>query len=63
MNTKPIDKSKKSNIKCEHCEYWCGEEFLDTTVCIISQTRKNYWHRCKDFEWAKDKEYKDENSN
>ena len=47
-----IDKTKKSNIKCEHClfrdkpteqssKYWCA----------LHQTEKNYWNRCKDFKW------------
>ena len=35
---KPIDKSKKSNIKCEHCKH-CDRSNKDYDFCIISQTK------------------------
>ena len=45
-----IDKTKKSNIKCEHCEF-----AIDGT-CLNSLSPKynspiNYWNRCKGFKW------------
>ena len=63
MNTRPIDKNKKANIKCEHCRSFIQSE----TSCIAKNTNKctnaqspkygegkvNYWNRCKCFEWAK----------
>ena len=50
---KPIDKSKKSNIKCEHCKH-CDRSNKDYDFCTISQTKKHYWNRCKKFEWEED---------
>lgn len=55
-----IDKSKKSNIKCEHCKWWClcftYSEGVDK-CCTNSHSehyakRRNYWNRCKQFEWS-----------
>ena len=45
MNTRKVDKSKKSNIKCEHCEAYDK----DSGWCCIQEKEKNYWNRCKDF--------------
>lgn len=48
-----VDKSKKSNIKCEHCKY-----FIDYTIPHLCQNENskrwqvNYWNRCKHFEWS-----------
>ena len=47
MNTRKVDKTKKSNIKCEHCEAWDK----DSGWCCIQGKEKNYWNRCKDFIW------------
>lgn len=53
MNNKPIDKSKKVNIKCEHCAYWtCVQR------CEISKMATMYWQRCKFFKWAENRKYK-----
>lgn len=49
MNTKPVDITKKSNIKCEHCRacdkspkgYWCA----------LHEKEVNYWNRCKFFKY------------
>lgn len=41
-----VDTTKKSNIKCEHCECWQND------ICVITGERKSYWHRCKKFKWA-----------
>lgn len=58
-----IDKSKKSNRKCENCEHFVETDkrdshgfFLD--VCDITQEKKYYYNRCKNFEWSSRKEYK-----
>lgn len=40
-----VDKTKKSNIKCEHCTFFCGG------LCIRHDVWKNYWNRCPSFEW------------
>lgn len=50
MNNKPIDRTKKSNIKCEHCMYW------QQSKCMSDYSDKygketNYWNRCKAFDW------------
>lgn len=48
MNKRPIDRTKKSNIKCEHCKHWDRKWY----VCTLTNEDKNYWNRCKRFEWA-----------
>lgn len=49
-----VDKSKKSNIKCEHCKHFCTDidKWETTTYCGITGAFKYYWNRCKQFEWA-----------
>ena len=47
MNKRPIDKTKKSNIKCEHCNYWNEVD----GICMHHGIHKNYWNRCSYFEW------------
>lgn len=49
---RPIDKSKKSNIKCEHCKNFSGG-----CKCLLNGEFRNYWNRCKKFEWRKDRQY------
>jgi hypothetical protein len=49
MNVRPVDTTKKSNIKCEHCKYWK----LDS-ICDLSDTTKRYYNRCKYFEWKEE---------
>lgn len=51
---RPIDKSKKSNIKCEYCGHWSGWQ---KSKCLLSGLDKNYWNRCKKFRWREDKQY------
>ena len=71
--SKSIDKSKKSNIKCEHCEYYTSwqksrpvEDMYSGDCCNPNSSNMacavNYWNRCKVFEWRKDLNYK-ENGN
>lgn len=50
MNNKPVDKTKKSNIKCEHCNA-CDKDRQKGFWCCIHQKKVNYWNRCKDFSW------------
>lgn len=62
MNKRPIDKSKKSNIKCEHCKFFEPHyeinDLKNHNMCINPISPKfgegtcNYWNRCKRFEWA-----------
>ncbi|MFR6257909.1 MAG: hypothetical protein ACLULK_03920 [Anaerovoracaceae bacterium] len=53
---RPIDISKKSNKKCEHCENWTGWE---TMQCKLNGEKKNYWNRCREFSWKKGLDYID----
>lgn len=51
-----IDKTKKSNIKCEHCKF-----FINYNECVNTDSPKygkggvNYWNRCKQFMWEERK--------
>ena len=49
--SRPIDKSKKSNIKCEHCLYADKDKLIRDYWCSLHELPKNYWNRCKDFKW------------
>ena len=48
-----IDKTKKSNIKCEHCEYWNkdSDDFDIMYPCEKCGELKAYYQRCKEFDW------------
>lgn len=48
--SKSLDKSKKSNVKCEHCLF-SDKENGDDCWCSLHEKPKHYWNRCKDFEW------------
>ncbi len=48
-----VDKTKKSNIKCEHCSGFDNDKEKGGWCCIL-QTEKNYWNRCKHFMWKHD---------
>lgn len=52
---KLIDKSKKSNKKCEHCKNWSG---WTSSKCSLSGEDKKYYQRCKSFEWNPSMKYK-----
>lgn len=58
--TRTVDKTKKSNIKCEHCDNWRCANYQ--SYCSLTASPTNYWNRCKHFEWAKGLTYK-ENDN
>lgn len=62
--SRPVDKTKKSNIKCEHCKYWgCIEPVIASMLGEeVSEKCNNdraesyskpthYYNRCKGFEW------------
>ena len=49
-----VDKSKKSNIKCEHCEGWDFDKKANNGWCCILEKENNYWNRCKNFMWRHD---------
>jgi len=56
-----LNKSKKSNIKCEHCEWFFETEETDNDYCSCLNENSpkyehniNYWNRCKCFEWRKE---------
>lgn len=40
MNKRPIDKTKKANIKCEHCEYWSSS--IDDDKATSSEKMLEY---------------------
>lgn len=52
---KTVDKTKKSNIKCEHCHYYDKDISF---CCNVNSPRENvnYWNRCKFFEWLKEEQ-------
>jgi len=68
--SRPIDTTKKANIKCEHCEYYtpswdksrsnmkddgdCSNPDSPRFACCV-----NYWNRCKHFEWSTKLVYKE----
>lgn len=54
---RPIDISKDSNKKCEHCEHWTGYSSENAKQCKLNGTTKNYWNRCKNFCWRKGLNY------
>ena len=59
MNKKPIDKTKKSNIKCEHCSFMDKpSEPWGECWCALHQKEVHYWNRCKGFMWDASKTYK-----
>ena len=54
-----VGTTKKSNIKCEHCKHYTLEDNFTYPFsvyyggfCSIDNSSKNYWNRCKCFEWA-----------
>ena len=66
MTSKPINKSNPKNIYCDHCEhfkqYSTSKYGTPTYRCENLRSsqfhlEKNYWNRCKCFEWKKDGNY------
>lgn len=59
MNKRLVDKSKKSNIKCEHCMWYMQPNAHEDMMCFNEESPKHrqlihYWNRCKKFEWKTD---------
>lgn len=51
---RPVNKDNPRNIKCEHCKFFERAELDDWKSpdwCCLHQVTKNYWNRCKQFEW------------
>ena len=56
-----VDKTKKSNIKCEHCRFFVTDPKscygCNRDKCTNPNSPKygvgtvHYWNRCKCFEW------------
>lgn len=57
MKRKPIDRSKKSNIKCEHCANWTG---WASEKCKMTGQEKRYYQKCKIFSWNERLTYKED---
>lgn len=53
---KKVDVTKKSNIKCEHCQHYHPRDgkIHNDWHCGLTGEAKNYWNRCKNFEWKKE---------
>ena len=57
-----INKTKSSNIKCEHCKHWNynnDDGSYANTNCACKESPKyntptKYWNRCRGFEWKED---------
>ena len=66
LKKRPVDKTKKSNIKCEHCKHFCNwyehrapKDALYSGDCSCVDSPNwaccvSYWNRCKAFEWSED---------
>jgi hypothetical protein len=66
VKTRPINKSNTKNIYCDHCEYFkqYGKTFYGNPIYRCENTispkymlDRNYWNRCKCFEWKEDADY------
>ncbi|MDY2731728.1 MAG: hypothetical protein SOV49_05465 [Erysipelotrichaceae bacterium] len=64
MNNRSLDKTKKTNIKCENCKYFVETNqrtpyaHLPIMACDNRDSKwygecRMYWNRCKSFEWSK----------
>ena len=63
MSARPINKNNPKNIYCDHCEHYkkSGEtNRFGWPICKCEnpdspnfQLERNYWNRCKGFEWKK----------
>ena len=60
---RPINKNNPKNIYCDHCEHYnktLGNYQEYTCSCEQSKyysKHREYYHRCKQFEWKKDADY------
>lgn len=51
-----VDKTKESNIKCEHC-LWCDKDKLVGFWCKLLRKQVKYYNRCKCFKWEIGEKY------
>lgn len=52
MNIRRVDITKKSNIKCEHCEHWSSYKIgCNNPKSEKYNTSTAYYNRCKSFQW------------
>ena len=58
MNNRPIDKTNKKNIYCDHCKHYAVHlpDGTNDYTCHCLKSKNfgklmNYWNRCKAFEW------------
>ena len=52
MSKRHIDRTKKSNIKCQHSQHWHKDmNNSGQCKCEITNEYKNYWNRCTEFKW------------
>ena len=54
--SRTVDKTKKSNIKCEHCKYWDKNHLTILYTCRNKEAERygketHYYNRCKLFKW------------
>jgi hypothetical protein len=58
---RPVDISKKCNIRCENCAYirgsFYGREWSVIPRCARTGEIKMYYQRCMGFAWRPDKIY------
>jgi hypothetical protein len=52
---KTVNRLIKSNIKCEHCAKFVQATTSETSYCKLTLFSKNYWNKCKEFQWKNDK--------
>ena len=58
-----INKNNPKNIYCDHCEHYDKSAGVYTGyTCVCKQSKhylenREYYHRCKQFEWKKDAKY------
>jgi hypothetical protein len=51
-DTRQVDRTKKTNIKCEHCKYWDKPIlWYESGSCKLNNSEKKYYQRCKQFDW------------
>ena len=56
-NTKPVDKTNKKNIYCDHCShYLCDRDHPNNSKCGNPDSKhynkqRHYYHRCNKFTW------------
>ena len=62
MAVRKIDKSKKSNRRCDNCVHW--KKRTEAGIYDICHTaggkRVHYWNCCGHFAWNPDKPYTDQ---